>query len=512
MAKPLAAQFHALFAGHDRAHGVYIPPKVPQGVGKAKGQQFAEPTPPTPDLWKAHLTGERGLGVYMLRPSGTVRFAAIDVDVYPLPHKLVVRRVHDANLPLVVCPSKSGGAHLYLFGREDLPASLVRRRLAGWAAKLNLYEFAKEKALIEIFPKADALNSDDDFGNYLNMPYFGSTRHAIGLDGKPLTPEQFLASRRVTVKELEALGLSEEEAFKDGPPCLQALISNGPISSFRDNSLLAMGVYVKHRFEETWETKLEEYHRQFIGDPLTAREVLKVQRSVEKKDYNYACKKAPLVSRCQKEVCITRAFGVRAVAEQHGQDVGFNLNLGQFKKFDMDGAPLYQLEVDGRWLQLSTDTLLSNMLFRKACFEQLNRLVPRLKGETWDEILGDLMSRLVIEQAPPDVGAAGQVRHTLEQYCRYLPAQRKEELKDGRAWAHNGVIWFRLPYFEEYLKGRKVMVTPKEIASMFKRWGFKHGQINMKGVCVQYWEMPDFPRQNEPDDVPRPAKQQTGGM
>jgi len=507
-----------LFAGNPDVHGVYLPPKqkTPDARGKLKGRQWAESAPVTLELWQKHVKGEQGLGVYMLRRDGTVRFAAIDMDVYPTQHKLIARRITDEKLPLVLCKSKSGGAHLYLFGKEDLPASLVRRRLEAWAARLNLYEFVKRKEdKIEVFPKQDSLSGDSDVGNYLNMPYFGDERQALNDDGKVLTLDQFITKANATattVEALEKLGLDEGEALKDGPPCLQALVAAGPINAYRDNSLLALGVYLKVRDADNWETRLEEYHRQFIGTPLTAKEVLKVQRSVAKKDYNYACKQAPLSTRCNRPVCITRTYGVRAVAEAHGQDTGFNLNLGQLRKFDMDGAPLYELEVDGKWMRMSTETLLNYTAFRKAVFEQLNRMPVRLKAETWDAILEDKLQTMVIEVAPPDVGNAGLVRHHLEQFVRYLPATRKEDLLQGMAYSlpDQQRVWFRSPHFEEYLKKHRVMYTSRDLTTAFRRWGFKHGQINIKGVCIQYWEMPQFDRQNEPNDVPRiPQEKET---
>jgi hypothetical protein len=49
-------------------------------------------------------------------------WGAIDIDQYPLDHSEVLKRLSRLELPLVVCRSKSGGAHLYLFFKEFVEA------------------------------------------------------------------------------------------------------------------------------------------------------------------------------------------------------------------------------------------------------------------------------------------------------------------------------------------------------------------------------------------------------
>ena len=52
----------------------------------------------------------------------------------------------DHKLPLIVCRSKSGGAHVFLFTKENIPASLMQSKLKEMAIILG-YEGS------EIFPK-----------------------------------------------------------------------------------------------------------------------------------------------------------------------------------------------------------------------------------------------------------------------------------------------------------------------------------------------------------------------
>ncbi|HVW09110.1 MAG TPA: phage/plasmid primase, P4 family [Bryobacteraceae bacterium] len=64
-----------------------------------------------------------------------------------------------------------------------MPAEIVQARLTAIAAELG-------HKTAEIFPKQTRV--DSGAGNWINMPYYGDSRHAIAADGSPLTLSQFL--------------------------------------------------------------------------------------------------------------------------------------------------------------------------------------------------------------------------------------------------------------------------------------------------------------------------------
>ncbi len=339
-ARSQAGRLLHLFTGWDKAHGQYMPGKQTKVArGKIKGGQSTALGAPTEELWQKHLDGEVGLGVYMLRADSTVRFAAIDVDVYPLDLESLAKKVAGLMLPLIVCRSKSGGAHLYLFCSEDVPASLVRNKMAEWALALGLYSLkgtAKDK--VEFFPHKDRLASGNDFGKYINMPYFGDLddRYAVGATGAKLPLNAFIdIAERMSVDQtlLQSITTAAGVELEDAPPCLQSLLADGPATDFKNNTLMNLGVYLRQRYPDTWQDQLEIYNREYIDPPLVARDVVKTIKTISKSNYNYMCSQEPIVSLCNTAVCITRKFGVRAKAEDNGQGSGFNLNLGQLTKF-----------------------------------------------------------------------------------------------------------------------------------------------------------------------------------
>ena len=504
--RSLPQRFHQLFDGWGKAHGVFHPQKQSrQARGKVTGGQATELGPPTPELWEAHLSGAQGLGVYMLRLDGTVRFAAIDVDVYPVDHRALAERISKAELPLILCKSKSGGAHLYLFGQEDLPAALVRQRLATWATMLNILKY-------ELFPHKDVLAGPEDYGKYLNMPYFsGKERCAVSRSGKELPPAAFLTAAHeaaVSIDQLEQFREVIHGDLEGAPPCLQSLLNEGPVGEFRDNTLMSLGVYLRRRYPDEWEQEIEEYHRRFIHPLLSSPDMVKVIRSVGRKDYNYMCSQEPIASYCNSPVCITRQYGIRAgMDDQAPAGSGFNLNLGGLSKFTSD-PPTWELEVNGEVLRLSTDQLMNYPMFRKAVLEARNVFPAPLKADTWHKIVEDKLNNdLEIVQAPAEAGVSGQLRWHLERFCTYLKARNRTELKDGRPWWHEGRVYLRAPHFIEYLQKHRCYIEPHELTSQFRRWGFTHGQFKISSLNVQWWSLPEFEVQSEPDEVPRPANE-----
>jgi hypothetical protein len=84
-------------------------------------------------------------------------------------------------LPLVVCRSKSGGAHLFLFVNQWASAKDMQEVLRHVAAALGYGD-------CEIFPKQTSLQlKRGDVGNFLNLPFYDAEeglRYAI----KTMTP------------------------------------------------------------------------------------------------------------------------------------------------------------------------------------------------------------------------------------------------------------------------------------------------------------------------------------
>ena len=120
-----AERFAALFKGYSNAFGTYDA-RTLGGEGKQKPQHRSEKRSPKNSDFERHLSGKQPIGIYVLDDKDKVSFAAIDIDEYPIDHAAIASKLKSWDLPLVVCNSKSGGAHLYVFfSQQEDPSAVV---------------------------------------------------------------------------------------------------------------------------------------------------------------------------------------------------------------------------------------------------------------------------------------------------------------------------------------------------------------------------------------------------
>ena len=215
-----ADRLHALFAGSDKGHGYYDPNKVsPAAGGKVQPKHLTPPGPATVALWADHLAGKAALGVVPIMAGDLCRWGCIDIDQYhDLSHADLVAEIAAREMPLVVCRSKSGGAHLFAFATEPVPAATVRRALQAVAAALGY------KPSTEVFPKQVSAAEKEKGGSWLNMPYFRgeeTDRYAYKAGGLAMTVSEFLSAAEAaavpaSVLEGVASGASQPKAKAGG--------------------------------------------------------------------------------------------------------------------------------------------------------------------------------------------------------------------------------------------------------------------------------------------------------
>ena len=259
--------FIELFDGLKRAHGcTYVDKKGADGL-KIKGKSFVKREIVTDQLWQNHLNGiEPSLGIIPINEDNKCRWGCIDVDKYTLDHKAIIAKINNFKLPLTVCRSKSGGAHIFLFTDSFVPAKLMRDKLMSIGAVLGFGN-------AEIFPKQIELKSKDDTGNFLNLPYFNcknSTRYAYDNSGNAITIDSFLSNvKRITPEQLQSLKIERPQSeFSDGPPCLESLLKE-KLSDGRDRVLFQYIVYAKKKWPEEWQSKLSSFNHKYFKTPYT---------------------------------------------------------------------------------------------------------------------------------------------------------------------------------------------------------------------------------------------------
>lgn len=473
--------FMKLFRGLDRAHGKYTVKDTDKGKAKVNGVAITIIEPVTETLWKAHLDGKQGLGIMPLMDNNHCWFGVIDVDKYPLDFDELEAKVKQHDLPLVITRSKSGGAHLWLFCKEEVSADRIISTLTEWSVILGY-------AGCEIFPKQTKLASQRDVGNWINIPYFNAgstTRYAIKA-GKSLSITKFLEHAeklRVTALQLSTLKPKINDDLVEGPPCLQYLASQRISEGGRNSALFNFGIYCRLRYPDNWVEALMELNNKYMVPPVMDREFDTVIKSLKKTKYFYTCKQAPICNHCNQTICKTRQFGIG------NDDEEVSLVLGTLTKI-LTKPPIWVMDVDGVRIELTTEELTSQEKFRKKCVEAINKLPPRIKALRFDKLIMDRLDNCEEVEAPDDAGPEGTFLHYFNQFCTgTLRTENKDQLLVGRVWVNEDKIYFRVADLLRYLdQQRYKQFNERGIWSVLKReYDAGHRTFSIKGVRVATW-------------------------
>lgn len=504
---PYLQPFQALFAGRETCYGQYGDGAEKQ-IRTVRGEASDE-------VWARHLQGEGPyLGMVPIRTDNNCYFGAIDIDLDTIDHQGVANDIKRLNLPLIVCKSKSGGAHLYVFFERPVPAPIVVKTLRSWSLALGFKENDDGRP-IEIFPKQTALRPKD-IGNWINLPYYGSdasTRKAVNAAGETLTLEQFIAvAEMLRVKDgttMANLQPTGDDVFADGPPCLQTLNLKGFAEGSRNSGLYNVAIFFKLVYDNDWKAKLSVYNQENFAPPLSEREVDTIIFSIEKKDYSYNCDELPIQPHCQKSLCNKRLYGIAKLRSKH--QVKQFPSMGKLRKILTD-PPRWIVEIDGRDVELTTDNLTQLVSLKKVVFERLDLVLPLIKASDYDDILRTLLQTALSIEAPEDAGTHGQfIIITRQFFARRLTAETREDVLQGLPFEEYNRIYFRSSDLMSFLERKRFnKYTPAEIYSILRTMGATHQPLRTKKGIVKVWVMP-VPDDEQTDNFDPVPEEKLGG-
>lgn len=448
-----AERIATLFLGSELGYGTYRQEEKTPGKVKTEIKKTAQTVrgPTTKELWEKHLSGERSLGIIPIREDGMCYWGVIDVDMYDLSHRDVANKVKKLGLPLVLCKSKSGGAHLFVFVSSPVASSDMMSKMREFAALMGY-------GSSEVFPKQTSVNKDKDLGNWLNMPYFNAakgTRYGVDAEGRGMSLRKFLEiaenAQLTATQFLDFKPKAPESApdFGDGPPCLQHLSAIGVDEGGRNNALFAFGVLAKKMKPDAWETLLESWNQKHINPPLTSDEVQIVIKSLRKKDYTYKCKEPPIMNHCDQPLCRTRRFGIGA---------GAMPSIVSITTYNSD-PPLYLVTLeDGTSIECKIDDILSSRMFQRTVLMQSRQLLPLYKQDNFLKKIGELLEHGAVIDVPVEVSTKGHFELLLQEFLTdQYAAQTRDEVLLGKPWLdeETSLYWFRLDDLMKFLDKEK---------------------------------------------------------
>lgn len=506
------ARFKRLFRGNPEAYGQY-------NTQSKKSETLRKPA--LLSDYENHLYGGyKGLGIIPVIDHTTSWFGVLDYDnhksidsVNLIKLEAAIRKI---GAPLVVCRSKSGGAHVFLFGSTPLNTKILRQTMNNYAEQLSGFGEVE----IEIFPKQDSVDKHL-VGSWINLPYLNclkTDRYAI-IKGKRAGIREFLTyAESVSIDNSMLLELGSE-THKEAPPCLEILSKERLGEGQRNVALYNWTVYTKKAFPENYDTLVYKFNAENFTTPLKHDEVTKVINSVTRgSEYRYKCSEEPCKSRCDSSKCVLRKFGITPT-ERNELVMATLPEFGLFKKYLTDPV-VYEIEIEGKMLKLSSLELLNFHNFRRVVFEQLDRVIKIVKPEEWMTIVDRLVKKVELIEVPDDASRSGTVRSLLMEYIKQTNLKdsgknierRKllsagqpvvQELPDKKELAGNKrYVLFRGIDFRKYIQSKRLgNIVGADIYMAVKDMGVLNLSVRMpdKGGTLKVWGVPLIDDSHLPD-------------
>lgn len=457
-ASSLAERFFALFPSNLRSSGRFDP---------GRERAFTEYEPLTVVDFERHLSGQMGCGGVPIQDDNSCMWGAIDFDNHDSDEDLPIKKMEEvarANaLPLILCRSKSGGVHAYIFCEKPIAASRVRMMLTKWAATLGMPG-------AEIFPKQARLGTTKEgklqLGNWINLPYLNAgktVRYAIH-DGKKLTAEEFVAvAEKLRVSEAQLRGFALTD-HPEAPPCVQRMLSHGVAQGHRNEALYNIVVYFKKSTPNEIDAKAVEVNSTIFAKPLPRAEMGRTIASASRPDYGYRCNEEPVRSLCDRETCLKRKFGI---TPQDAEKLATTESLPVFTDLVkyLSEPVRWEVKIDGvKVTNISTPQLLEWRAMREVMADRLTKVVPLIHANEWARILSDLMKEARIIDAPDDASVAGSIRDRLREFASKTDLlNRGEDANDRKALLRG------LPVVQKYEGTRMIMFRSQDFVNYLKR-------------------------------------------
>lgn len=500
------SKFSDLFVGRTDVYGTYrVPPGTkPTAKGKMQGVASTRRENVTDALYDAHLKGEKRLGLVPIRPNtNDVMWLAMDVDEYKTKdlHARLAKRVAELGLPLVLTRTKSGGAHLWCFFDKPIKAIQARTIANNFLKKLGL------KKETEIFPKQETIREEDD-GSWINLPYFGDTCKAVTEDGKKeMTLDQFLDyanERRIRTDDLKQHEEQNEAppvVTDDGgeeqgmPPCIATMLVNGIEEGGRDNAMMHIAVYLIKAFPDDWENRLIEMNDEYCHPPLSHYEIGKTIKSLKNKNYQYLCKQIPMKTICNKEVCLTRKFGVGGGEATSGPAI----LIDQLVKVEGE-EPIYRVTMYGRQFNVDAETLFNYRSFQIAAMKAIDRVLPTLKKDKWDATINEKMTSMEVLKPSEDTQMHTRIVGKFKEWVQQSASSTKPEVieEHGIPYYSGNAISFKPNDFLNIID--KQFKISRDLAWIYLHdWGVLDAEITIGKRNVKVWRYtidPDDPWYN----------------
>lgn len=493
-------RFARLFKGFSRAYGRFTARNIDPVSKKVEGIPATIAEPVTIERYAYHLrgAGADSLGIIVLGDDLTCDFAAIDIDE-PRPYTdyvgLLARARAKRLPPFVLCQSKSKTCHLFFFFATPVPAAHVMSGLAHWRAMLGL------SPRTEIFPKQATRPSEQDLGSWINLPYYGRDPERAAYDevrgGGWLGLDAFLdlaESRRIVEAQFAPPSADDDPEWNVGPPCLATIAAQGGIDTGARNQLLYnVGVYLKKRYgDDDLEQRLVEYNFKYCRPPQSLRDVAATAKSLTRKNYGFKCKEEPICSYCNRDVCLTRKYGVRPAFTL--TDLPFKIERVVVR---MSDPVQWELTIAGTTLAVHQDVITNQAKLQSEIFSVTRLVLPKMKQGDFEQFLTMLGRNAEVIEAPIDAGTMGQVLNLVDRFCLddINRAKTRDEIVTGKPFHDGDRVMFLSTALLHYLRANMRGLSSQDTGAAVV-WGLLENQrqalsedVTVRRRTYQVWSI-----------------------
>lgn len=439
-------------------------------------------------FYENHLNGVISLGVSPFVSPTEVLWGVLDVDNHATGEELnlgaMADMIEDFGLPLIPCRSRSGGIHIYIFLEKAIPARLMQFILKGLRSKLKVGE-------CEVFPKQTEI-SEERAGNWINLPYHNTkeTNRYGWADGSALSLREFVTVANDRMVNQDGVAALLADAIPGPPPCLQRMLKDEPpTQGERNNAIFHIGVYSRRAFEDSAPSMGAIITRSVLrNEQVTDLEIERTLRSALKGEYEYKCGESPCSSRCDRETCITRAFGVGAIDGGPSLEARF-ANPRQHMTED---PPLWTIEVDGHDVTVTSSDFVAQHKFRVMVAARIRKLLPLVSRKRWEKVVSSLMEGAQLIEAPEDASFQGLTKNRLIEYLGRAEDGDLDIILRGVPVKNNTHVYFTGTDFFAHLKRtRQNEIIGSELWVRLTRLGVTHKVIEvMPGMPMEVWCAP----------------------
>jgi hypothetical protein len=252
--------------------------------------------------------------------------------------------------------------------------------------------------------------------------------------------------------------------------------------------MLAIGVYLKKRYGDDWQAQFSKYNAAMCAPALVPGELATLAKSLERKDYAYRCKQAPIAQHCNRRACLKRHYGVGQTEQTY--DI---CGLTWYRTENTQDTVYVGLEVCGQRFILSVDELWNVDKFNKLMFSRVGTVVTQLNQARWRRFLGELARNADNVTLPAEAGESGYLWvHVQDFLAQKAQAKDLSEILLGKPYRDGERIYFRISDLLDFLRTKRQ--KPMLPQQMFQFLHEKGGEVTIKRLTktqtTRLWSLP----------------------